>query len=177
MSIAPLNVARKAPELSDGRKRDLECRLAKIADAGPAAIEDRLRQLDWEWTAGRMTKAALGVVILAGFGLTALLGPWWLILPAAASLFLLQYVFSRTSWLGKVFQEMGYRTGAEVEHEKFALRTIRGDFRHLPTIHDIEEKDDISRLEGEGGIVVEEYAHKVDSTAAAQEVVRATTPA
>lgn len=177
MSIAPLNAARKAPELSDCRKRDLECRLAKIADAGPAAIEDRLRQLDWEWTAGRMTKAALGVTILVGLGLTAALGPWWLVLPAAAALFLLQYLFSRTSWLGKVFQEMGYRTGAEVEHEKFALRTIRGDFRHLPTVHDIEEKDDISRLEGEGGIVVEEYARKVDSTAAAQEVVRATTPA
>lgn len=177
MSIAPLSAARKAPDLSDCRKRDLECRLAKVADAGPAAIEDRLRQLDWEWTAGRMTKATLGVVILVGFALTALLGPWWLILPAATAVFLLQYLFTRTSWLGKVFQEMGYRNGAEVEHEKFALRTIRGDFRHLPTVHDIEEKDDISRLEGEGGIVVEPEAHKMDSAAAAREVVHGTRPA
>ena len=174
---ASLKASRKPADLSDGRKRDLEGRLAKVADGGPAAINDRLQQLEWEWTAGRTTKATLGVVILVGLGLTAWLHPWWLALPAAAALFLLQYVYSNTSWLGRVFQEMGFRTGAEVEHEKFALRTIRGDFRHLPTVHDIEEKDDIGRLEGEGGIVVEEYAHKVDSTTAAKEVVAATTPA
>ncbi|MBX9583299.1 MAG: hypothetical protein K2X87_23605 [Gemmataceae bacterium] len=177
MSTAPVTAGRKPADLSDCRKRDLECRLAKIADAGPAAIDDRLRQLDWEWTAGRMTKAATGGLIVLGLALVALTGnPWWLALPAAGGLFLLQYSFSRTSWLAKVFGEMGYRTGAEVEHEKFALRTIRGDFRHLPTIHDIEEKDDIGRLEGEGGIVVEEQAHKIGAATAAHEVVRATTP-
>ena len=156
------------------RTHDLECRLAKIADAGPAAIADRLNQLDWEWTAGRMTKAALGVLIVAGFALTAIAGSWWLILPALAGLFLLQYSFSRTSWMSKVFQEAGYRTGCEVEQEKFALKTLRGDFRHLPTLHDIEAPDDISRLEGEGGIVVEHDSHKVAPAAAVKEVVQAT---
>ena len=176
MNTVPMTAARKPAELSDGRKRDLECRLAKIADAGPAAIDDRLHQLDWEWTAGRATKATTGGLIVLGFALVALTGnPWWLVLPAAAGLFLLQYSFSRTSWLAKVFGEMGFRTGSEVEHEKFALRTIRGDFRHLPTIHDIEEKDDIGRLEGEGGIVVEEHAHKIGAATAAHEVVQATT--
>lgn len=175
MSTVPTTAARKPADLSDCRKRDLECRLAKIADAGPAAINDRLHQLDWEWTAGRMTKATAGGLIVLGFALVALTGnPWWLVLPAAAGLFLLQYSFSRTSWLAKVFGEMGFRTGSEVEHEKFALRTIRGDFRHLPTIHDIEEKDDIGRLEGEGGIVVEEHAHKIGAATAAHEIVQAT---
>lgn len=177
MSTAPMAAGRKPAGPTEYRKRDLESRLAKIADSGPAAIDDRLRQLDWEWTAGRMTKAVTGGLIVLGFALVALTGnPWWMILPAAAALFLLQYSFSRTSWLAKVFGEMGFRTGGEVEHEKFALRTIRGDFRHLPTVHDIEEKDDITRLEGEGGIVVEDYAHKVDSTTAAKEVVRGTQP-
>ena len=156
------------------RTQDLECRLAKIADAGPAAINDRLGQLDREWTAGRMTKAALGGLIVVGFALAAVAGHWWLILPALAGVFLLQSLFSRTSWLSRVFQEAGYRTGYEVEQEKFALRTLRGDFRHLPTLHDIEAPDDISRLEGEGGIVVEPDAHKVAPAAAVKEVVQAT---
>ena len=38
---------------------DLEQRLACLADGGPQAIEDRLAELDREWTAGRATKASL----------------------------------------------------------------------------------------------------------------------
>lgn len=155
---------------------DLETRLAKIADGGPAAITDRLGELDHEWSAGRVSKAVLAVTILAGTVLALAVNPWWVILPVAAGLFLLQYLFAHTSWMVKVFQEGGFRTKACIEHEKFALRTLRGDFRHLPTLHDIEEKDDISRLEGEGGIVVEQDAHKIDSLTAAKEVVQATTP-
>src|SRR5262245_18170305 len=105
----------------------LEQRLACLADAGPQAIEDRLCELDREWTAGRVTKAVIGVMIITGFALTALLDPWWLILPAIGGAFLLQYLFTRTSWLGKVFHEMGYRTGFEVDQEKMALKVLRGD--------------------------------------------------
>jgi hypothetical protein len=151
----------------------LEQRLACIADAGPQAIEDRLVELDREWTAGRMTKASLGVVIVAGFALS-FLSPWWLILPAAGGVFLLSYLFGRTSWLGKMFNEMGYRTGYEVDQEKMALKVLRGDFRHLPTVHDIENNDDIARLEGEGGIAVDPgTTAKMDPKAAAKVALEA----
>jgi hypothetical protein len=152
----------------------LEQRLACLADAGPQAIEDRMTALDREWTAGRVTKAVIGVLIVAGFALTALLGPWWLILPAVSGVFLLQYLFTRTSWLGKMFHEMGYRTGFEVDQEKMALKVLRGDFRHLPTVHDIESRDDISRLEGEGGIALDPDESKVDPVDAAKVAVEAT---
>jgi hypothetical protein len=157
------------------RIHDLECRLARIADAGPGAIDDRLTQLEWEWTAGRMAKVTAATIILAGTALTLASGSmWWLLLPAAGGLFLLQYAASQTALLSVAFREMGYRTGCEVEQEKFALKTLRGDFRHLPTVHDIEAQEDISRLEGEGGIVVEVDAHKVDPREAVREVVQAT---
>ena len=151
----------------------LEQRLACLADAGPQAIEDRLAELDREWTAGRVTKAVIGVLIVVGFGLTALLNPWWLILPLIGGLFLMQYFFTRTSWLGKVFHEMGFRTGGEVDQEKMALKVLRGDFRHLPTIHDIESRDDISRLEGEGGIAIDPDESKVAPIDAAKVAVEA----
>lgn len=156
------------------RAAALEHRLACLADAGPTAIDARLAELDREWSAGRLTKAALGVMIVVGSVLTAALGPWWLILPAVAAVFLLQYLFARSSWLTAVFTEGGYRTGAEIEQEKFALKALRGDFKHVPTVHDIEAQDDITRLEGEGGIVVEPDASKVDPKVAVREVIEAT---
>ena len=151
----------------------LEARLACLADAGPQAISDRLDQLEREWSAGRMTKATIGVLIVAGLALTALSNPWWLLLPAVGAFFLLQYLFSRTSWLGATFQEMGFRSGAEIDQEKFALRALRGDFKTLPTVHEIESKDDISRLEGEGGIAVDPEESKRDVKDVVKEVLQA----
>jgi len=152
---------------------DLEKRLAGLADAGSHAITDRLGQLDREWSAGRMTKATIGLLIVVGLGLTGLAGPWWLALPAVGGLFLLQYLFSRTSWLGATFQEMGFRSGAEIDQEKFALRALRGDFKHLPTVHETESKDDIARLEGEGGIAIDPEEAKLDTRDVVKEVLLA----
>jgi hypothetical protein len=166
--------------ISAGRRCDdqtkLEARLACLADAGPQAISDRLDQLDREWSAGRMTKAIIGVLIAAGLALTALAGPWWLTLPAVGGFFLLQYLFSRTSWLGATFQEMGFRSGADIDQEKFALRALRGDFKNLPTVHEIESKDDIARLEGEGGIALDPEESKPDVKDAVKEVLQAAKP-
>ncbi len=150
------------------KNETLEQRLACIADAGPQAIEDRLAELESEWSAGRVTKVVIGILLVAGLALTALLNPWWLIMPAIGGVFLLQYLFSRTSWLGKVFQEMGFRTSSEIDQEKMALKVLRGDFRSLPTVLDIEKRDDISRLEGEGGIIVEPEVSQVDPVEAAK---------
>ena len=151
----------------------LEKRLACLADAGPHAITDRLGQLDREWSAGRMTKATIGLLIVSGLALTALAGPWWLVLPAIGGFFLLQYLFSRTSWLGATFREMGFRSGGDIDQEKFALRVLRGDFKHLPTVHEIESKDDISRLEGEGGIALDPEEAKPDAKEVVKEVLQA----
>src|SRR5262249_10907021 len=115
-------------------------------------------------------------VILVGLALTALAGPWWLILPAIGALFLLQYFFTRQSWLGATFHEMGYRSGAEIDHEKFALKALRGDFKNLPTVPEIENKDDISRLEGEGGIAIDPEESKPDTKDVVKEVLHAAKP-
>jgi len=156
------------------RALDLEQRLACLADAGPAAIDARLAELDRECSAGRMAKASLGVLIVVGSVLAAVHSSWWLILPGVAAVFLLQYLFGRPSWLTTAFANAGYRTGTEIEHEKFALKALRGDFKGVPTVHDIEAQDDITRLEGEGGIVVEPDASKVDPKVAVKEVIEAT---
>ena len=158
------------------REDDLQCRLAQLADAGPAAINDRLAQLDREWSAGRATKVTLAFVVLVGMAMTLAFGTWWAILPVAGGLFLFQYAFTRTSWMGNMFREVGFRSGAQIEEEKFALKTLRGDFRHLPTLHDIEKQEDISRLEGEGGPALDDdqLPPKVDPKDAVKDVLEAT---
>jgi hypothetical protein len=143
-----------------------------LADAGPQAITDRLDQIENEWSAGRMTKVTLGVVIITGLAL-GLLNSWWLTLPAVGGLLLLQYVFTRTSWLGAAFQEMGFRSGAEIDQERFALKALRGDFRHLPTVHELENREDIARLEGEGGIALDPDEAKPDPKEVVKEVIQA----
>jgi hypothetical protein len=155
------------------REGTLEQRIACLADAGPEAIEQRLAELDREWTAGRATKAVIGVMLVVGLGLTALLDPWWLVLPAIGGVFLLQYLFMPSSWLARAFREMGFRSGWEVDQEKMALKVIRGDFRHLPTLFDIESREDISRLEGEGGIAVDPDETKVAPLDAAKSALDA----
>jgi len=158
------------------RLASLEQRLACLADAGPAAIDDRLAELDRERSAGRMAKGTLGVVTLVGCVLAAVHSLWWLVLPGIACLFLLQYMFTRRALLTAAFQAAGYRCSTDIDHEKFALRALRGDFKHVPTMHDIEAQDDITRLEGEGGIVVEPDDSKVDPKVAIREVIQATQP-
>lgn len=155
------------------KEKCLEKRLACLAQAGSEAISDRLAQIEREWSAGRMTKVTIGVLLLTGLALTALMNPWWLILPAIGGLFLLQYTVSRSSWLGATFREMGFRSGSDIDHEKFALRALRGDFKNLPTYHQIESKEDISRLEGEGGIAVDPDESKIDPEDAVKSVMTA----
>lgn len=154
-------------------KEPLEKRLACLADAGPAAITERLNHIDSEWSAGRITKAVIGVAIIVGMVLAASLNWWWLIMPSIGGLLLLQYLFGRTSWLGLLFQRLGFHSGEELDREKMALKAIRGDFRHLPTVLEIENKEDISRLEGEGGIVLDMEDAKPDAQEVARDAIQA----
>jgi len=156
------------------RRAAFEQHLARIAEGGPAAICERLCEIDREWTSGRMAKVTTGITILAGLALAVFVRPWFAILPAVGGLLLVQYLFARRSWLGELFHGAGYRSGLDIEEERIALKALRGDFKHLPTVHDIEDKDAISRLEGEGGMVVEPDDSKIDPQEAVRRVVEVT---
>lgn len=156
------------------RGRVFEINLARIAEGGPLAITDRLSQLDREWTSGRLTKAVASVLVLGGLPIALFANPWFGVIPAAGGLLLAQYIFTRQNLFGGPFRKLGYRTGAEIDEERFALKALRGDFKHLPTVLDIEDRDAIARLEGEGGMVYEPDESKVDPNEAAKQVAHAT---
>jgi len=125
--------------------------VASVIHEGPEAIERRLGVLDREWTVGRLVKVVTSLGLLVGLGLAWFVHAAWLALPVLLGLLLLQYTVSRHSLLTYLFQALGLRTGMEIEHERIALKALRGDFRHLPTMLDKHDQDALARMAGEGG--------------------------
>ncbi|HET6572232.1 MAG TPA: hypothetical protein VFG68_01410 [Fimbriiglobus sp.] len=164
-----------SPGVAPTNKPDaLTSRLKQAIDGGPEAIAERLAQIDREWTTGRASKATAGLLIVIGLALTAIFSPWWLVLTGVGGLLLLPYLFGRRSPLGYVFHQLGLRRGSDIEQEKVALKALRGDFQHLPTAQQVVNPDDISRLEGEGGIVFEPEEAPATADDVVKEVIGAT---
>lgn len=145
-------------------------RIAHIAEQGPAAISRRLDELSSEWTIGRWVKVICGLLLLAGVALTAAVNPWWVgaVLVAVAGATLMQYLFFRRSWLGAIFAAAGVRSGCVIEDERIALRVLRGDFRFLPTVAQIHDRDAVTRMADEGGPALDEDDDMYDPREAAQ---------
>jgi len=161
------------PSTPAERKAALERELTELAVAGPAAIDARLDDLYGEWSSGRLTKATAGGGVLAGLILAATVSRWFALLAAVGGFMLAWYAVGRQSWLAALYQRLGVRSGVEIHEEILALKALRGDFRRLPTVHDIEDTDAINRLEGEGGLVVDPDESKLDPRDVVREVVTA----
>ena len=156
------------------QSHDIEQHLHRIAEGGHESVADRINQLDEEWSAGQLTKAAAGALVVGGLALVRR-HPVFALLPAAGALALAQSASGRKSWLSAVFCQLGYRGRAEIEKERLALRTLRGDFRHLPSLHDLRaEPDELSRFEGEGGPANDADEGKLEPREAVRQVLKAT---
>jgi hypothetical protein len=161
------------PSLSDRTREQIEARLIQVAQAGHEGIRQRLTELDAEWTAGRVAKIGLAIATLAGVLLAALWTPWWLVLPGVCGLMLLEHAIARECGLTRLMREAGWRSAIEIEHERWALKAIRGDFRHLPELHNRDEEESLARLEGEGGRVDEPMRADQENRAVVREMLEA----
>lgn len=142
-------------------------RIARIAEQGPEAVNKRLAELNKEWTVGRWVKAICAVTLFAGLILTFTVSPWWLLLTGVCGLTLAQYLFFPRSILGSLLAAAGVRSGAVIEDERIALRVLRGDFKMLPTMSEIQSDDAISRMVDEGGPAMDDDDEKIPSREAA----------
>jgi len=175
MAIVTTALDARAPQADPNQcaKDALAGRLETVMNGGPEAIAKRLDHLDSEWSIGRVVKATAGLVAVAGVALGFLVHPWWFALAAVPGLFMVQHMFTQRSVLGELLHSFGMRYGSEIESERVALRALRGDFQKLPTMVHVEDRDALSRMEGEGGIAVEPEAQKVDMHQAAREIAEA----
>ncbi len=126
-------------------------RLVECAIDGREAIDKRLNEIDKEWSRSRVLEFGLGAVILAGVGVGYAVTPWALIPVAVGGLVLIENSLVKRSGSGLILEKLGWRSVAERERERTMLKAIRGDFEQLPRVVDDEDRDAISRLEGEGG--------------------------
>lgn len=127
-----------ADHVNEQIHRQTEANVARYA-ASPHLIERRLAELDREWDIERVLEANAASVALVGLGLSALVNRKFLVLPVLVGGFLLQHALQ--GWCPPVplFRRLGVRTAAEINQERFALKSLRGDFQHLPAGEGIDQ--------------------------------------
>lgn len=121
-----------AQHVNEDIRRRTEQNVARYADAGPDAVDRRLKALDREWDIERTLEANAATVSLIGLALGAFVNPWWFLLPAVVAAFLLQHAIQGWCPPLPIFRRLGFRTQTEIDHERYALKALRGDFHNLP---------------------------------------------
>ena len=126
-------------------------RVMSLANGSRDDISRRLDELDREWDIERVLEANAATLTLMGVVLAAATDKRFLILPGLVSAFLLQHAVQ--GWCPPVplFRRLGFRTSAEIDEERFALKALRGDFRDLCALTPADERAEVARFEGEGG--------------------------
>ena len=115
----PRHTAREVNERIRQQTRSI---IARVRAAGPAAIEQRLRELDREWDIERAIEANAASIALVGIALGAFVSAWFLLLPAAVCAFLLQHALQGWCPPVPVLRRLGFRTQTEIEGERCELR-------------------------------------------------------
>jgi hypothetical protein len=133
IDVAP-NTEERVEENTDERinqriRREMEARVLYYAER-PEEIDSRLAELDEEWDVERVLETGAGSISLLGLTL-ATVRRRWLMLPAFVAGFLVQHAIQGWCPPVAIVRRLGIRTTKEINHERFALKALRGDFREL----------------------------------------------
>lgn len=120
-----------AHSVNERIRRETEQRIAELSRAGPEAISRRLAELDAEWDIERTLEANAATASLVGVGLGRFVDRRLYALPAIVAAFLLQHAVQGWCPPLPIFRRLGFRTASEIDHERYALKAIRGDFESL----------------------------------------------
>ena len=109
-----------------------ERNIARYAHAGRSLLDQRLAALDREWDIERLLEANAALFSLGGVILGTTVHILFMMIPGIIAVFLL--IHALQGWCPPIpfFRWMGIRTQSEIDYERYALKTIRGDFAHLP---------------------------------------------
>lgn len=120
------------PKVNEQLRKAYEERIAEYA-AHPDRIDERLTELDREWDIERAIEANAATLAFAGVALGATADRRWLVLPALVAGFLLQQALQGWCPPVPILRSMGFRTAAEIDRERYALKVLRGDFVGIGT--------------------------------------------
>jgi len=127
VSRVPVHTDASVNEMIRQRTED---NIARYRNAGPAAIDRRLRELNAEWDIERTLEANAATASLIGLTLGATVDRRWYLFPAVVAGFLLQHALQGWCPPLPVFRRLGIRTSYEIDYERYALKSLRGDFSH-----------------------------------------------
>jgi hypothetical protein len=140
----PATSQRVARNTEESVNRDIqhqtEENVARYAGAGTRAINRRLEQLDQEWDIERLLEANAATFSLIGLTLGTV-DRRFFVLPAVVAGFLLQHALQGWCPPLPLFRRLGVRTAAEIAQERYALKALRGDFRHLPERREVTHEN------------------------------------
>ncbi|EMI17272.1 hypothetical protein RMSM_05805 [Rhodopirellula maiorica SM1] len=106
-------------------------RIAHYSTCSPHEVTERLRELDQEWDVERTLECNAAAFAFAGVVLAATTDRRWLILSGAVAGFLFQHALQGWCPPLPVLRRMGFRTSAEINEERYALKALRGDFERI----------------------------------------------
>lgn len=127
--------AHTSEHVNERIRRDEEIRVRQLA-ADPTAIDHRLGELDTEWDVERAIELNASLLAFIGTVLGFFFSPYWLILPALVTAFLLQHALQGWCPPIPVLRRLGFRTVYEIERERQALKAIRGDYASVTQASD-----------------------------------------
>jgi len=107
----------------------------------PEMIEDRLQELDNEWDIERTLEMNASILSLAGVILGSTVSRKWYALSGIVSAFLLQHALQGWCPPLPVFRRLGVRTQEEIDHERYLLKAVRGDFTRICLAKDAPSRE------------------------------------
>ncbi len=117
-----------AEKINEDIDKKLQESIAFYKGKDRAEISKRIEALEREWDIERVLEVNMSTVALTGVGLSAFLNRKWLILPGIVLAFFAQHAIQGWCPPLPLFRKLGYRTKAEIDKEKYALKLLRGDF-------------------------------------------------
>ena len=132
MALPPLTTSRvtgnTAADINRRIRKETEYRVEDLAAQGSMAIRERLLALDAEWDIERCLETGAASLTLAGSVLGLTKSRLWFLLPFGVGAFLLQHALQGWCPPLPLLRQLGVRTAEEINEERTALKTIRGDF-------------------------------------------------
>jgi len=115
-------------QVNEQIRKQAEQGVQRLAGADKATLSRRLEELDYEWDVERAVETGAASAILLGLGLGTFVDRRWYAWSAAVAGFVLLHAVQGWAPIIPFLRRRGFRTEAEIEEERMALRILRGDF-------------------------------------------------
>ncbi|RKI64863.1 DUF2892 domain-containing protein [Corallococcus sp. AB049A] len=127
------DLVRRSSPAAINRERDQEIarRVAHYSGQPEANITRRLEELEREWDMERALEVNASSLALLSLVLGVTVNRKWLLLTGVVGSFLLQHGLQGWCPPLPLLRRLGLRTRGEIDTEKAALKTLRGDFDGL----------------------------------------------